>query len=55
MFAGVGLDELYVTSISDSGNRTSDEAGAGGLYRITGVGAAGIAEQRFVHHSPDTG
>jgi len=47
MFGGPNLDELYVTSISDSGNRTSDEPGAGGLYRLSGVGATGLAEQRF--------
>ena len=47
MFGGVGLDELFVTSISNSGNRVSGEEGAGGLYRITGLGARGIAEARF--------
>ncbi|MEM7018548.1 MAG: SMP-30/gluconolactonase/LRE family protein [Pseudomonadota bacterium] len=47
MFGGPELNELYVTSISNSGNRTSDEEGAGGLYKITGLGATGIAEPRF--------
>jgi L-arabinonolactonase len=47
MFGGDNLNELYVTSISNSGNRTSDEEGAGGLYRLTGIGATGIAEKRF--------
>jgi L-arabinonolactonase len=47
MFGGDNLNELYVTSISNSGNRTSDEEGAGGLYKLTGIGAAGIAEKRF--------
>ena len=47
MFGGRDLDELYVTSISNSGNRVSNEAGAGGLYRITGLGVQGIAETRF--------
>lgn len=52
MFGGSGLDELYVTSISNSGNRTSDEEGAGGLYKISGIGATGIAETRFLLESP---
>ena len=47
MFGGEYLDELFVTSISDSGNRTSDEPGAGGLYRVTGLGARGLPETRF--------
>jgi sugar lactone lactonase YvrE len=47
MFGGPGLDELYVTSISNSGNRTSEEDGAGGLYRLSGLGATGIGESRF--------
>lgn len=47
MFGGAGMNELYVTSISNSGNRTSDEEGAGGLFRLTGIGATGIAEKRF--------
>ena len=47
MFGGRDLDELFVTSISNSGNRVSNEAGAGGLYRITGLGVQGIAETRF--------
>ena len=46
-FGGRDLDELYVTSISNSGNRVSNEVGAGGLYRITGLGVQGIAETRF--------
>ncbi len=47
MFGGSDLDELFVTSISNSGNRVSNEAGAGGLYRMTGLGVQGIAETRF--------
>jgi L-arabinonolactonase len=47
MFGGIDLDILYVTSISDSGNRTSLEEGAGGLYQITGLGARGLPEGRF--------
>ncbi len=55
MFGGPGLDELYVTSIHNSGNRTSDEPGAGGLYRITGLDAIGIAEPRFITGLPRLG
>lgn len=47
MFGGSDLDELFVTSISNSGNRVSNEVGAGGLYRMTGLGVQGIAETRF--------
>jgi L-arabinonolactonase len=52
MFGGSNLDELYVTSISNSGNRISDEEGAGGLFRLTGLNATGIAEKRFVPEKP---
>ena len=52
MFGGQNLDELYVTSISNSGNRSSDEDGAGGLYKLTGVGATGISEKRFLLNDP---
>ena len=47
MFGGAHLDELYVTSIRNSGNRISDETGAGGLFRITNLGVIGVPEQRF--------
>jgi L-arabinonolactonase len=47
MFGGPNLDELYVTSISNSGNRTSTETTAGGLFRVTGLGVRGLAESRF--------
>jgi len=47
MFGGADLDILYVTSISDSGNRVSTEPGAGGLYQVTGLGVTGIAEEYF--------
>ena len=47
MFGGRELDELFVTSISNSGNRTSSEPQAGGLYKVTGIGATGLAERRF--------
>lgn len=51
MFGGPDLDVLYVTSISDSGNRTSDDALAGALFAITGLGVRGIAEPRFNYSS----
>jgi L-arabinonolactonase len=47
MFAGPNLDELYVTSISDSGNRRNDEYDSGGLFRIKGLDTAGLAETPF--------
>lgn len=53
MFGGVNMNELYVTSISNSGNRTSDEEGAGGLFRLTGLQATGIPEKRFIPESID--
>jgi sugar lactone lactonase YvrE len=52
MFGGTNLNELYVTSISNSGNRISEEEGAGGLFRLTGLNATGIAEKRFVPQRP---
>lgn len=47
MFGGPNLDELYVTSISDSLNRQSHGKLDGALLKITGLGATGIAEPRF--------
>jgi sugar lactone lactonase YvrE len=47
MFAGPALDELYVTSISDSGNRRNEEHGSGGLFRIRGLDSKGLEETRF--------
>ncbi|OUV12114.1 MAG: hypothetical protein CBC47_00395 [Alphaproteobacteria bacterium TMED87] len=47
MFGGTGLNELFVTSISNSGNRVSKEHLAGSLFKITNINAQGIAEQRF--------
>ena len=47
MFAGPNLDELYVTSISDSGNRRNEEYDSGGLFRIKGLDAAGLVETPF--------
>lgn len=43
-FGGPGLDVLYVTSISRSHRLTAPEAAAGGLFAVTGLGVAGIAE-----------
>lgn len=46
MFGGPQLDELYVTSIDPKLlGRESD--GGGALFRITGLGARGIAEPRY--------
>lgn len=46
MFGGPRLDELYVTSIDPKLlGRESD--GGGALFRITGLGARGIAEPRY--------
>ena len=47
MFAGPKLDELYVTSISDSGTRKVDGPADGGLFRVTGLGVHGLPEPRF--------
>ncbi|MCB1646071.1 MAG: SMP-30/gluconolactonase/LRE family protein [Pseudomonadales bacterium] len=50
MFGGPALDELYITSISESGNRTSPEPEAGRLFVVRGTGVRGIAEPRFQPH-----
>ena len=47
IFGGPNLDELFVTSIKNSGNRVSSEYLAGSLFRIKNLGARGIAETRF--------
>jgi len=47
MFGGPNLDELYITSISDSGNRRNEEYDSGGLFRIRGINAVGLAETPF--------
>lgn len=47
MFAGPALNELYITSISDSGNRRNQEHDSGGLFRIRGLNAKGLEEQPF--------
>lgn len=43
-FGGPALDVLYVTSISRSHRLTAPEGAAGGLFAVTGLGVAGIAE-----------
>lgn len=48
MFGGANLDELYVTSIRDSGNRKGKAPQAGAIFRITGLGVTGLAERRFM-------
>ena len=47
MFGGASLNNLFVTSISNSGNRVSNEESAGSLFRISNLRAQGIAEKRF--------
>ena len=47
MFGGPDLNELYVTSISNSLNHQVVGEKEGALLRITGHGAKGIAEPRF--------
>ncbi len=47
-FGGPGLDVLYVTSISNSGNlMRSDHPDAGAVFAFHGLGVRGIAEVRF--------
>ncbi|MEO1020416.1 MAG: SMP-30/gluconolactonase/LRE family protein [Pseudomonadota bacterium] len=47
MFGGEDLDELYVTTIAGSGPLDPEQPQAGGLFRITGLGAQGLPEPRF--------
>lgn len=47
MFGGADLDELYVTTIAGNGPLDSAQPQAGGLFRITGLGASGLPEPRF--------
>lgn len=47
MFGGPDLDELYVTSISKTGNWDVKGPMDGALLKVTGLGATGIAEPRF--------
>jgi sugar lactone lactonase YvrE len=56
MFAGEALDEIYVTSMARVKHPAvhdrfradvKPQFGAGSLFRITGLGIKGVAEQRF--------
>jgi sugar lactone lactonase YvrE len=47
MFGGPNLDILFVTSISNSGNREAEGDENGGLYAIHGLGVQGLPEPRF--------
>ena len=48
MFGGAGLDVLYVTSArGDGGDARDDTPEAGALFRIDGLGVAGLPEPRF--------
>lgn len=46
-FGGVGLDEMFVTSISDSGRLRADGPLDGAVLRITGHGRRGLPSVRF--------
>jgi sugar lactone lactonase YvrE len=48
-FGGAGLDELYVTSLHDSGNGRllSEHPDSGFVFRIRGLGARGLPEPVF--------
>lgn len=51
-FGGPGLDVIYLTSISNSGNLLrSDHPDAGAVFAIHGVGVCGLEESRFVDTS----
>ncbi|MDC1299286.1 SMP-30/gluconolactonase/LRE family protein, partial [Pseudomonadales bacterium] len=47
IFGDPGLDSLYVTSISYSGNREDSDPQSGLVFKITGLGAAGLPEMSF--------
>lgn len=49
-FGGAGLDELYVTSLHDSGNGrlVSEHPDSGFVFRIRGLGARGVPEPAYV-------
>ena len=47
MFGGPNLDQLFVTSISDSGTRRADGPDDGALFVIEGLGVIGLPEPRF--------
>lgn len=48
-FGGTGLDELYVTSLHDSGNGRllNEHPDSGFVFRITGLGVRGLPEAAF--------
>ena len=47
MFGGPNLEDIYITSISESHNMTADGADDGGLFVIKGLGIKGVPEPRF--------
>ena len=49
-FGGAGLDELYITSLHDSGNGRllSEHPDSGFVFRISGLGTRGLPEPVFV-------
>lgn len=48
-FGGAGLDELYVTSLHDSGNGrlVNEHPDSGFVFRISGLGTRGVPETAF--------
>ena len=46
-FGGSTLSTLYVTSISNSGNRSDDHPLSGHLFAMHDVGEGGLKEPRF--------
>jgi len=47
MFGGPDLEDIYITSISESHNMTADGPDDGGLFVIEGLGIEGLPEPRF--------
>lgn len=47
MFGGPDLEDIYITSISESHNMTADGPDDGGLFVIEGLGIKGLPEPRF--------
>ena len=47
MFGGPDLEDIYITSISESHNMTADGPDDGGLFVIQGLGIKGTPEPRF--------
>ena len=46
-FGGAGLDTLYLTSMGEGCKDDPDQPQAGGLFAITGLGTAGVAQARY--------